>query len=133
MPLFYNRTLGSQDLSYWDPMQWQADIVVVALGSNDYSTEPYPSDEDFLSGYAALMAQISLDYPQAKLLLLCEPKTGGNEEVNVKTAARRAGAQYLRIPDSIYDAGTGCDNHPNAAGQQAIAAVVAPKVKEMLY
>ena len=51
MPTYYNRTLGTQPLPYWDPKQFQHDLVIVALGANDYSTEPHPLDEDFLAGY----------------------------------------------------------------------------------
>ena len=53
MPLFYNRTLGGRAISsenYWDPKQFLADIFIIALGTNDFSTDPMPSFDEFTSG-----------------------------------------------------------------------------------
>lgn len=133
MPSYYNRTIDTDTDSFWDPALFQADVVIVALGSNDYSTTPYPSDVDFISGYIAFLMKIQADYPASKILCLCEPQPGGNEEMNVEIAARSTGVEYLRIPDTIYDSGTGCDGYPNYDGQQAIANVIGPKIKELLY
>ena len=49
MPIYYNRTLGisKEQSMVWNPAQYIPDIVIVTLGSNDYSTTPHPSDEDF--------------------------------------------------------------------------------------
>ena len=49
MPIYYNRTLGisNEQSMVWNPAQYIPDIVIVTLGSNDYSTTPHPSDEDF--------------------------------------------------------------------------------------
>ena len=134
MPIFYNRTLGisaNPDL-FWDPSGFVPDIVMVTLGSNDYSTEPHPSDEDFVAGYEALLAQVRADYPHAMMAAVCEPVPGGNECQNVKTAAASFQATYIQVPDSIYTDPKGCDGHPSIEGQQNIADVVAPVIQSML-
>jgi hypothetical protein len=139
MPLFYNRTLGiSADPElYWapngsGPSSFTPDVVLVTLGSNDYSTQPNPSDEDFTAGYVALLQQIRLDYPLAKLGAVCEPVPGYHECENVKAAAEAMQATYIEVPDSIYSEPKGCDGHPSIQGQRNIADVVTPVVQEML-
>jgi hypothetical protein len=66
MPVYYNRTLANVDTpeNYWDPKKFQADVFVVALGANDYSTEPIPSDEQFIDGEIFL-----LSFVRVKVLL----------------------------------------------------------------
>lgn len=134
MPMYYNRTLGiSSDPSlYWDPNSFVPDVVLVTLGSNDYSTTPHPSDSDFITGYTNLLTQLRTDFPNAKIAAVCEPKPGGNECENVKYSADTSGATYIRIPDDIYVDPQGCDYHPSIQGQKNIAAVVTPIVQEML-
>lgn len=135
MPLFYNRTLGisSDPNLVWDPSLYIPDVVLVTLGSNDYSTDPHPSDKDFTDGYIDLLARIQCDYPLAKVGAVCEPVPGDHECENVKTAADAMRVTYIEVPDSIYVKPDGCDYHPSIDAQQNIADVVAPAVQAMLY
>lgn len=139
MPIFYNRTLGisSDPELYWvpngvGPSAFIPDVVLVTLGSNDYSTQPNPSDEDFTAGYIALLQQIRLDYPQAKVCTICEPIPGYHECENVKTVADTMQATYIEVPDSIYVEPKGCDGHPSIEAQRNIADVVIPVVQALL-
>jgi hypothetical protein len=55
MPYYYNRTLAGSGWDaasdkYWSASQFPADIFVVALGTNDYSVDPVPSDDEYISG-----------------------------------------------------------------------------------
>lgn len=136
MPMFYNRTLATSDdpLLYWNPSasSFQPNVVLITLGSNDYSTTPYPSDEDFINGYVALVEQIMVDYPNAKIAAVCEPTPGGNECVNVQYVADTLHIVYINIPDEIYTVPYGCDGHPSVEAQQNIANVITPIVVDML-
>ena len=42
LPIFYPRAVANDNSSSWNPSQWQADAVVINLGSNDFSTQPQP-------------------------------------------------------------------------------------------
>lgn len=136
MPLFYNRTLAISD----DPsLVWATpsttftpDVVLVTLGSNDYSTNPHPSDADFTAGYRNLIVQIQDDYPDAKIAAICEPVPGEGECENIQSIAAEMYLTYIRIDDSIYTEPYGCDYHPSVQGQQNIADIVAPVVQAML-
>ena len=116
MPIYYNRTLANIPSSYWNPQGYTPDIVLVALGANDYSTTPHPSDEDFRNGYINLLTQIRSDYPSAQIATICEPYTFDHECENVKYVADTMGAVYIKITDDIYVTPKGCDGHPSFQG-----------------
>jgi hypothetical protein len=141
MPDYYNRTIATVpvtsdpgDTNFWDPARFPADIVLVMLGTNDYSTQPQPSDEQFISGLVAFLHRIISDYPDAKghIAAMCAPMQTGPQCANIERAARLAGVHYVFIDPDTLSGGYGCDGHPNAATQQNIANVVAPAVKSML-
>jgi len=134
MPLYYNRTLASDpSLSlYWDPLNWQADVVFVMLGTNDYSTDPVPSDTQFINGLTSLLQVITRDYPSAKVIAACSPHQRLNQCKNIEISASNVGASYLNIDANVYNAGYGCDNHPNQATSVNIAAIVTPAIRSLL-
>ncbi|KAJ1429618.1 hypothetical protein B484DRAFT_449334 [Ochromonadaceae sp. CCMP2298] len=142
MPTYYNRTLGngpsasasasaSMD-NYWDPSLFPADVVLVMLGSNDYSTQPNPSDASFTQALAALLQQIHKDYPSARVAAACAPSAQGSQCQNIEAAAMQNDARYIFVTPDCYTGGYGCDGHPSALTQQNISAVIIPVVQEML-
>jgi lysophospholipase L1-like esterase len=133
MPVYYNRTLGLSDDAalLWDPSSFPADAVLVVLGANDYSTDPHPSDGDFVRGLVALLARVKLDYPAAAVGAFCEPHPSGNQCANIQRATELTKTTYLEIPTSVI-VSEGCDSHPSIESQRNIADVVTPVVKSML-
>ena len=141
MPDYYNRTIATtpvsssvSDPNYWDPARFPADIVLVMLGTNDYSTQPAPSDAQFTTGLVDFLARIIADYPDAKgrIGAMCAPLAAGPQCANIQQAAQQAGVNYVFIDPDTLSGGYGCDYHPNAATQQNIANVVVPAVKSWL-
>lgn len=142
MPIFYNRTSAtvsteSDPNNYWEPSAFTPDVVLVMLGSNDYSTQPQPSDEQFTNGLVALLEQIKLDYPNAALASMCAPSANGNQCANIQAATLQTSSPttYIYIDPSAYDApdgGYGCDWHPSVDTQKNIASYVTPVVEKML-
>lgn len=133
MPVYYNRTLGNYDDSklVWKPSNYDPDVVMVMLGANDYSTTPYPSDEDFINGLVNLLNQIHADYPAAKVGAMCSASPDGNQCVNIEAAAGMTSSTYAKIDDSVY-VSYGCDYHPSIDTQRNIADAVTPVVQNML-
>ncbi|CAN0088279.1 unnamed protein product [Ectocarpus fasciculatus] len=133
MPIYYNRTLGEYDDTSltWNPRHYLPDVVMVMLGANDYSTTPYPSDEDFINGLVGLLSQIYRDYPNAKVGAMCSAEPDGNQCTNIEQAAKLTSSTYVKIDDSVY-VSYGCDYHPSIETQRNIADIVTPVVQEML-
>jgi hypothetical protein len=141
MPDYYNRTISTvpvssnpEDGNYWQPSRFPADIVLVMLGTNDYSTQPAPTDEQFTSGLVDLLTRIIADYPAAKgrIAAMCAPIAAGNQCANIEKATQQAGVHYVFITPDTLSGGYGCDGHPNTVTQQNMADVVAPVVKSWL-
>ena len=80
MPTYYNKTLAvidKNELNYWEPVRYQPNLVIVMLGSNDYSTEPNPTDNEFITGLTNFLDLIHSDYKDAKVLAMCAPSAHG--------------------------------------------------------
>lgn len=135
MPLFYNRTLSTSpisDANYWDPSQYQPDVVLVTLGTNDYSTDPVPEDSQFVNGLVDLLTVIQKDYPNAQVAAACAPMRRGNQCTNIATAAGTAGVHYVDIDPSTLNGGYGCDGHPNVVDHQLMADLLMGYLRKML-
>jgi lysophospholipase L1-like esterase len=109
---------------------WQADVVVINLGTNDRSA---PSDQ-FRPGYAKELAVVRKAYPRAFILAM-RPFNGAHfEDIQAEVAARNAhGDSSVAVVDtsgwlqkSDFTDGT----HPNAAAGPKIADRLAPIIKE---
>jgi lysophospholipase L1-like esterase len=132
MPVYYNRTIATEPTSFWSPGQWKPDLVYVQLGTNDYSTYPQPTDEQFRQGYAVFLAQIRFDYPDAKLLIACAPMKNVNQCENILAVSKTNNVQYVDIPSSTMDGAVGCSGHPNAQGQMNLANYILPTIRSLL-
>jgi lysophospholipase L1-like esterase len=120
MPTYYNRTLaplsaeqgGGGSNNYWDPRRYTPAVVLVMLGSNDYSTEPNPSDEDFTNGLVEFLSLIRSDYPSALIAAMCAPSNHGSQCANIEKAAAQTSSSFVAMDSSLYVSPDGCDGHP---------------------
>ena len=124
----YDRVLPESTSSRWQPEQ-SKDIVVVNVGTNDYSTEPDPAEQVFVEGYLALLGKLRHNNPTAFILCTVGPMLGGQDleraEASIQRAVeqrksngdRRIGMHRMRTPNE----NPGCDWHPNLATHQRMA------------
>lgn len=136
MPMYYNRTLAplstNDGSNYWNTSRYTPDVVLVMLGSNDYSTQPNPSDEDFTNGLVDLITRIRQDYPLALLAAMCAPSNNGNQCTNIENATHLTSSTFVSMDSVEYVYPNGCDGHPSIQTQQNIADVVIAAVQDML-
>jgi hypothetical protein len=93
LPALWNRTVANNAAPVWHDAQYQPDAgtcavctvvraeqgdaaVIINLGTNDYSTQPHPSDDEFIGGYVDFVARARTAYPAAQFFALCGPMTG---------------------------------------------------------
>ncbi|MCA9709800.1 MAG: hypothetical protein KDK70_28430, partial [Myxococcales bacterium] len=139
LPALYERSVPTEPDSRWD-FSVPADVVVINLGTNDFSTDGDPSEEEFVAGYVELLARVRAHHPEAVVLVTVAPLLGEAErsvvEVYVEQALaqrRRAGDEALRWIDLQVDAeGWGCDWHPSAATHEAMARRLEPELRRAL-
>ena len=93
LPVYALRTIASDSSSVWNFTNYIPDAgtraslrlvsfnclcaVVINLGTNDYSTEPHPSDDQFITGYVTFVSMLQHQWPQMKVFAVCGPMISG--------------------------------------------------------
>lgn len=135
----------TETVTPWDFAGYRPDLVVVALGTNDFSEgdgeEPRESldGEAFVGDYARFLASVRERYPDAPFLLVDSPVFEGEQKERLagylrEVAERRAAEGDSRVSTFTY-AGRyvdGCDGHPGMDGQARMADELEPVVRELL-
>ena len=133
LPQIYDRTIASEPTA-WD-FSWQPDVVVINLGTNDFSTDGDPSEGDFVGAYVAFLAHLREVYPDA-LIMPVAPLLGGDELTMVEGYIQsaidmRAGAGDTNLAFAninVDPIGWGCDYHPSAATHAAMGELLADEL-----
>src|ERR1700690_4209247 len=130
----------------WDYKQWTPDVIVIGLGTNDFSSiggddgglrAPMTQDQ-FQQGLTSFVDTLNGYYPGVTIVLVSSPILGndypnpGDTQLKDDEAAVQAAPAYYsgagdaggaRVYAAIVDkvAGTGCGGHPSVAQQAAAA------------
>jgi lysophospholipase L1-like esterase len=126
MPQIYDRVIATEPAA-WD-YTTPADVVVINLGTNDFSTEGDPSEQMFVSAYVDFLAHIRDVHPEAFILPVA-PLLFGDEAQTVPGYIQQAvdqrhdaGDTDIAFADINVEArGWGCDGHPNLQTHAAMA------------
>lgn len=125
-------------LTQWDTSKYQADLVVIALGTNDFSDgdkpdpRPAPVELEFKDQYRRFLAYLRSIYPGARLLLLNSPvlEDHKNEILStwlheLKNEHREKGDQNIEVFEFSKRYPSGCTGHPSMEehGQMALELV----------
>jgi lysophospholipase L1-like esterase len=135
-PAHYNRTLGIVNANTdWDYSKWKPELVVICLGTNDYSTSPQPDDSMYIGDYHKFIERIRTNYPDASIL--CVSTGDETFEKNVETVVSEQKTTYgntkiysARYPSSLEN--TGCDWHPNVKDNIKVADVLIETIMDNL-
>ena len=119
----------------WDARAWTPDIVVVNLGTNDWST--YDPGTTFAGNYTGILVELAGTYPDAEILSLTGPLLEGDQEKAIEDGvavaierAERQGVQARAVAISLPPDGEiyGCSRHPNARAMRHMAEQVIPEI-----
>ncbi len=145
LPQMYGSALPDEPAAArWNTAAWQPEVVVINLGTNDFSA--VGTDEGaFRAAYLAFLATLRGDYPGATFILAAGPMMSDREpagemawtkiqaDLRVIAAARAAAGDtrvhVLLLPTQSPPYGE--DYHPTAATQQAMADIVVKLVKSL--
>ncbi len=127
LPEVYDRTIAS-DRSSWG-FAWQPDVVVVNLGTNDFSTDNDPSQQLYVDSYVQFLVHLRDVYPQA-FMLVVSPSLFGDEAaivdgylLDVVAQRHAAGDPQVAFANiNVEWIGSGCDGHPNVVTHEAMGA-----------
>lgn len=136
MPFFFDRTLAGSARPAWDFASWIPQVVVVALGTNDFSTAVKPSREQYVSAYKAFLQRLRGLFPSAALVCVsfaADSFQGPYVDAMVQevNAAGDAKVHWVGMP-ALTNTEVGCDWHPNVAGHKKFADVLVPALRPYL-
>lgn len=139
LPTYYERTLPDRSTSQWDFSSWQADAVVVNLGTNDFSTTQDPTQTEFETGYKALLTKIRGKYPNAWILATNGSMLSGTDLTRVRTylnnvvqSMNDTKVKTFEIAPQDAADGYGCDWHPSLATHRKMADQLTSVLKSTL-
>ena len=140
MPGFYDQTCCFDSTLVWDFTSWIPQVVVINLGTNDFSTQPHPDKSVFQEAYAKLIDFVQSQYSEVTIFCVCGPMIGepcGSyiEEVVNGCQENNANKEVYYIPVStslLTMSDRGSDWHPNVSGQQKTADVILPIIKNTM-
>lgn len=137
MPALYGRTLPQDPGSTYD-FASVPNVVVINLGTNDFSTEGDPTTELFGGEYTKLLERVRGAYPDAFILCTVGPLLSGADLSAARAgiaagvaAFEAAGGSNVRAWEMNVANGNppGCDYHPNLATHQAMADALIPELE----
>lgn len=141
----YTKSLPADPKNTWAGDNWKADVVLINLGTNDFSKE-VPDEEKWVAAYKALIAQVRKYHGDVPIYLSCGPMFTVGEKGKGLTFQN-----YLnRIQKELADAGdksikqlhfarqdpkqdgVGADWHPSASTHAKMAEKLIAQLKEDL-
>ncbi len=124
LPALFPRVIPGQDQPRVAPNDpWKPEVVVIGLGTNDFSTPLHPGEawadeaalrKDYRDSYVAFIQGLKAGRTGARFFLIA----GDTFADDVADVAQRAGATAVRITG--MDRGA-CHSHPSVADQKMMA------------
>lgn len=135
LPELYPYALFDGQTVYNNP-DWQPQIIVIGLGTNDFST-PVKSDDkwadtealhaDYRRGYVAFVKELRTRNPNAHFILMSSDRFDGSLRDNVRQVADTLRASGETRVDTLFFEGLdygGCHFHPSLADHLKINALL---------
>lgn len=129
-----------RDLGALNDWSWQPDLILINLGSNDF-TDPVPSGADFQAAYARFLASVRQFNPDARIVVI-QPFGifEGSlpvfpDAIRGAVEARRAAGDervwYVDTRGWLREGDFSDIAHPNARGHRHAAAQLLPFIREV--
>jgi len=137
MPDRFNRTFDMDPSPLWDFSRWIPDVVVINLGTNDFSTRPHPYKVMFQRKYEALLLKVRDAYGEIPVFCVVGPMTDDPCHGYVKEMVRQfnilhndGNLHFVGLPPELLnkDEDLGSDSHPSYIGQKKMARMVVPVI-----
>jgi len=134
MPSIYGQAFDSSKEA-WDfrAAPYRPDIVVIYLGTNDFSTGKQPGLDNWCKAYANLLKQVRAAYGEEVPIFCVGSMASRLMGQYVETAVRESGVKNIRwtaIHTGAHngEADLGASYHPNYRGQRKVASCMAPYI-----
>ena len=142
LPDYYDLALPEQASSTWDFSVWQPHAVVINLGTNDFSTDDDPREQEFATAYADFLEHIRSKYEDALILCTVGPLLRGEDlekarrdiasAVSTRNTAGDTNVKAFELATTDANDGWGCDWHPSLKTHQKMSTTLTAKLKAEL-
>jgi lysophospholipase L1-like esterase len=124
-PNYYDFLFGEGNTRKWNFSQWKPNLVVICLGTNDYSTTPVPDDSMYIGDYHKFINRILTNY-SSDIPVLCVSTGGVTFEKNVKkvVAEQKSVHNHPKVYFAPYPpnlSNEACDWHPSIDDNKKVA------------
>lgn len=136
LPDFYELAIAdAKDPVKWDHGRYQPDLIVSAIGTNDFSTG-IPERDHYVGAYVAFVRTLLSRHPQARIVLtegaiLAGDKKRVLQAYIAETVARIKDRRVSAVP-SEHHPGDALDAHPTGAQHAAMAADLVQHLKPLM-
>ncbi|MBN2736541.1 MAG: hypothetical protein JXR70_06130 [Spirochaetales bacterium] len=141
MPQVYDQILAYNTSLLWDYSKWIPQVVVINLGTNDYSVGN-PDRAQFTTAYRNLVTKVRGHYPSAYIYVALGPLQYGDGLISARdylssivTGFNNSGdskIRFIEFPQQDGSLGYGEDWHPTVATHQQMAGILAAKIRSDL-
>lgn len=140
MPALYNRALVSQPKAEWNFSNQVPDMVIINLGTNDFSTKPHPDKSMFVPAYKRLLKRVHEHYPGVPVVGICGPLMKPPACAYIHEAIAGYGrksqetVKFVKIPSALLQSSEdfGADGHPSRKGQQKMAGFLFSEIQALM-
>jgi lysophospholipase L1-like esterase len=116
----------------WTPAPIAPDVVLVALGANDFWNGD-PGEEKFVAAYRAFIARVRAAYPKAVIYaVLSSTGSDARRAALRKYLGEIEGTRYLELSPVQPEDGKGCIGHPSAKTHRRAADEVVERLRSDL-
>ncbi len=136
MPALYDRVCFFDSTSKWNFSSWIPQAVVINLGTNDFSTHPYPDKDVFEVAYDSLIFRVRQFYRGVTIFCVCGPMIAEpcvsyvREVVDRLKKKRDNDIFFIEIkPSYLGENDWGCDRHPNIDGMSKMVDAIVPVIR----
>lgn len=138
MAEYIERTFDEDPASQWDWAQspHRPDIVVIHLGTNDFSTQPFPSKEEFTADYRRILNSVRGGYGAEVPILCVAPYVGSPCFDYLKALVAEQPVENLHFAAVHHgycndSSELGSSAHPNYEGQRKMAMTLIPYISTL--
>ncbi len=135
LPDFFELAIADPNrLPAWDHSQYQPDVILSAIGTNDFS-QGIPDRGKYLATYKQLIKRLRQLHPQASILLTEGAILNGEHKTALQTyltdvVSGTRDTKLTYVPSNHYP-GDSCDAHPTGEQHQLMAEDLAPQLEAL--
>lgn len=136
LPDFYEFSVDDNNpATQWDHTQYQPDLIVSAIGTNDFS-QGIPEREAYITTYVKLINKLLANHPQAHIALTEGAILNGDKKAAlidyIREAISRVNNARVHQVTSNHYPGDAQDAHPTKEQHAAMAKDLAPQLKALM-